>query len=237
MNLRRSTLLILLTLLNFGCSEDLLTEPNEGLYPHLGLGYADSLEAREMAFYWDNTLQGSDTTFESLLYHLNYLREVWGDSLPWIKAQRFILPWVPGELIVGLDSLATEEFRNGTYSGFNDLEEVFQPDSISEIRRSNYVLLYYTVPINMRVLANQYGDIQGVRYAEPNWIMWVGMDDFPMKYGIIDDEWAFIFLQNNSIEHSHYISYESGEPFYWGSDSTKTSEVRDVHQQWIDRGN
>ena len=238
MKFRRAIICNLIGLILFSCSEDLPTEPNESIYPDLGLMKADSAEAREMAHYWDNTLYGSDSTFESLLYHVNYMREIWGDSLPWIKSQRFMLPWWPGELLLGLDSASAEEFRSGNYEGFNQLEEYLRPDSVGEVYSWDGVLIYYDESFNMSLIAESIQGLPGIRYAEPNGVLWVSIASFPLRYGLIEDEWAFVMLKSNSIFDKHYISFESGEPLYRGvinwseTDSTILAEVKDVEHQW-----
>ena len=227
-------------LLLISCTEDLTVNPPVEKYPDLCLNAEDSLEAIHIATFWDELLLPTDSTVESQLYHLNYLRQYWIDSLEWIAEQRFMPPWKMGMLLVGFDDTTAQAIISGTYNGFQTLETHLLPDSVGIPDRLYLTKLYYDEPYNPLRYGEIIDELPGVRFAEPNFINFLEWFDFPIQIGIIRNEWAYLFHRNSQQCPHHYFRYNSGVPVYYGeifynSDSVHLGEVSNIRSQWKEK--
>ena len=88
----------------------------------------DSNEAKVFALWYSGELLPSDSLVCECLFSLNYLRDIWGDSIGVVNEVRFNAPWVNRELIVGFNSLTLSLVMNSQYTGWGVLDEFLQPD-------------------------------------------------------------------------------------------------------------
>jgi len=212
--------------------------------PDIEYSFEDSLEAIHMAVLWDERLLPTESTTEALLYHLNYLRSMWRSSLELVDDQRFHPPWEIGVVIAGLDSIAAREFRDGEYSGFDSLNDSLIPDSIIVFQTVDIATCYYDDPYHPRRLCEIFEALPGIEYAVPSVPMFIDgagssatEDNFPIQFGLISGEWAFIFHDDWDLPH-YYFKFISGEPDFLGmvtenSDSALLIEIEELRQQWM----
>ena len=227
MGIRSITCLVLILLIFISsCDDDNITNSPVSGYPDLGLGVEDSLEAFEIALYWDEQLNPNDRTIESQLYHLNYLRQYWIDSLNWLADDRFLAPWEIGQVIVGLDSASTQALLNGNYQGFDQIDSIFVPDSINVNENLLIALFIYDEQYNPLPICEIFSNLPGIRYANPNALGFISGNDFPIIIGEIRGELAYVFHRYYIHSPHYYFRYESGLPIFHGEfshiDSTFT---------------
>ncbi|MEM8947555.1 MAG: hypothetical protein AAGD11_20445 [Planctomycetota bacterium] len=84
--------------------------------------------------------------------------------------------WMPGELLVGLQPTAFAQYENGTFTGFDPLfASLGVPDIQAYSFQPTLVLDFGRVYHGER-LAELFDNIDGVRYAEPNYLIGDGDD-------------------------------------------------------------
>lgn len=187
----------------------------------------DTIEAQALACWFTADLVATDSLFSELLYSINYLRHVHGDSFSVLNENRFMAPWHIGELIVGFDAVTAALVHNHQYTGWDSLEEYLRPDSILEYPdRLGIALLGFDELYNPRRLADIYEELPGVVYSEPNAIGFITEATFPIFPGWIDEEMSYVFVHDYLYLASRYsyFKYINTEPQYIGTYDLLTSE-------------
>jgi hypothetical protein len=185
-----------------------------------GYSAEDTLEAQILSCWFTGELLATDSLFSELLYSINYLRHVHGDSCSVLNKNRFMAPWRIGELIVGFDAVTADQVRNHQYTGWDSLAEHLRPDSILEYPdRLGIALLGFDELYNPRRLADSYQELPGVRYSEPNAIGFITEATFPIFPGWIDEEMSYVFVHGFLYLASRYsyFKYINTEPQYIGT--------------------
>lgn len=84
--------------------------------------------------------------------------------------------WRPSELMIQLTPAAMQEFRAGSYRGFNDLNDLYGPVTMRALYLSDLVMIEFGPCYNPLRLIPIYSDAPGVIYVEPNWTIGDGDD-------------------------------------------------------------
>jgi hypothetical protein len=192
-----------------------------------------------MSIFWDVAHSPSDSTNEKILFNMYHLRETWKDSLPWLDSRRFLAPWVQKMLSVSVDDSTLIKIENGVYEGFDSLPTNLQPDSIKTGIWS-FVYLYFDNYINPILLSQSVEVLPGVIWAEPSLIGFIGWYTFPIFFGKIEGEFAFIFHKGSFSYYPHLFKYMDGEPLYYGlinddSDTLLIEDMQNIKEQWYDK--
>lgn len=168
-----------------------------------------------------------------------YLKETWRDSLSFVDSRRFLAPWRQKKLTIGVDDTTLIEIENGIYDGFDSLPANLQPDSI-KIGNHSFIYLFFDNYIHPVLLSPFFEVLPGIISAEPDPIGFMGGCCFPMKFGKIEGEFAFIFQASSIIFSPHLFKYVDGVPLYHGlinydSDSLLIEDMQNINQQWFDK--
>jgi hypothetical protein len=211
--------------------------PNEFIPPDFVYTAADSLEAYQMACLTDTTLTPSDAAVADHLYHLNCLRACWSDSVVWLDSIQFVLPWMPGELVVRLDSEHDSLALLG-HTSFMDAWGVCEPDFITRLHYSPIWKFHYQFKYRMPKMASLLLNFDEVEYSNINGVIMGAMSFFPLTFGRIDGEWAYAMIPNCICCATDFFRYECGEPMYYGRTSSPDCQismdvVEDIWEQWF----
>ena len=212
LNLTSSNLLLIII---YACS----TSPTES-DNKIKLTYSaeDSLEAYNLALWFEGNLLPSKSTVDDLLFSINYLRYVYSDSFPVLIENRFETPWETGKLIVGFDDSTAVLVNNHQYDGWNLLDSSLLPDSILEYPdRLGIALFGFDKEYNPLKLATFYKDLPGVEFSEPNYTTYFE-GKHPVFPGLIDSQLSYVFVENYSYfpGRHFYFKYMDGEPIFIG---------------------
>ncbi|MCK4640590.1 MAG: hypothetical protein KAU06_04570 [Candidatus Marinimicrobia bacterium] len=214
---------------------------NNEFYPDLGLLEEDSLEAFDISLFMDESLLPSIETYEFQLYHINYLRQTWGDSLPFLYLFRFLPPWVIGEVIIGFDSTTADSIRSGQYQGISSLPDSLQPDSFEIPDRLGITVFRYDEKYHPIRLSEMLADLPGIDFVESNVVGFIGWGTYPILPGMIGEDAAYIIVEApSSSPVDHYFRYKKGNPEYYGmvkliTDSLIQAEIETVRTQFKER--
>lgn len=182
--------------------------------------FQDSIEAREFATWYSGELLPSDSLVFKLLYNLNYLRSVYGDSFSVLDTwNRFLAPWVIGQLVVRFDSTTASLINNNEYTGWDSIEVTLRPDSVLKYPdRFGIALFGFDEYYNPRRLAEIYETLPGVIWAEPNGIDFDGLSGFPFFPGVSNNELTYLYPFLPGITHYYlYFKFIGGEPQHIGT--------------------
>lgn len=173
----------------------------------------DSLEAYDFALWYDATLTPSLARIDTLLYVLAHLRASFGDSTEVLNENRFMLPWIAGQVLVGFSDSARVEIINNTYTGFELLPDHlhnYVQDGPDQLGAS---LFEYDSLYHPWRLAEYFRQLPGVQFAEPNGIMFSG-GTFPISAGYSNEELTLLFVENYSYLPSaiHYYRIQGLQP-------------------------
>ncbi len=223
------------------CENEDVNEMNNEFYPDLGLLEEDSLEAFDISLFMDESLLPSIETYEFQLYHINYLRQTWGDSLPFLYLFRFLPPWVIGEVIIGFDSTTADSIRSGQYQGISSLPDSLQPDSFEIPDRLGITVFRYDEKYHPIRLSEMLADLPGIDFVESNVVGFIGWGTYPILPGMIGEDAAYIIVEApSSSPVDHYFRYKKGNPEYYGmvkliTDSLIQAEIETVRTQFKER--
>ena len=228
---------ILSTFIFFNCQKHgNPVQPPENVIPSFSYSHDDSVEGSKIALWYDGGLLVSDTTKSRLMCSLKYIRQTFTNpdsqypAAYYVVVNRFVAPWVIGELSVGFDSLNAIQVRNHQYLGWNTLPVSLRPDSISMPNNGQIAFLGFNEPYNPVRLAEYYKTLPGVLWAEPNYDFFLS-GAFPMYPGMHSGEMSYVFVETfGATIPGPYLYYQftngkptfvgqwSGGPRPWGSD-------------------
>jgi hypothetical protein len=158
------------------------------------------------------------------MYSLKYLRQTYTDSqsidpsLEYVLNNRFLAPWVIGQLSVKFDSSTAIQVRNHQYDGWNLLDAAFRPDTFLQGPDDlGWTFFGFTKRYHPIRLAELYKILPGVLIAEPNYYMFAG-GTFPMFPGTQSGEMTYVFVINGGDIHGpyYYFRYINSKPMYIG---------------------
>jgi hypothetical protein len=178
----------------------------------------DSIEAFELALWYEGNFLPSKTTIKNMLFSINYLRYTFGNTIPVLYQNRFMPPWKIGQLVVGFDDSTAALVRNHQYDGWNQLEAHLRPDTLLHYPDDlGHALLGFDEPYNPLYLSELYESLPGIEWCEPNGIGFAG-GTFPIFPGYIQNAMSFIFVENYSYIPSkyYYFKYIENEPIFVG---------------------
>ena len=214
-------LFLLLVFMNCERRDDIVSgENNPPNDNRIILDYSaeDTLEAQKLGLWFSGELLLSDSSFSKMLFSINYLRYVLGDSFSILINNRFMAPWQIGVLVVGFDDSTANQIINHQYTGWDSLEEYLRPDTILEYPDPLGIALFgFEEPFNPRQLSKIYENLPGVRFSEPNGYTFAG-GTFPIFPGLKNGEMTYLFVQGYSYIPGiyFYFKYINQEPVYVG---------------------
>ncbi len=95
----------------------------------------------------------------------------------------------PDEVMVGLTQEAAEQFRNGQYHALDELNQLYGVIAINDrlLSSISVIILKFNQVYNTNLLSDIYAQAEGVRYAEPNYMIGDGstIDADPPFYTFI----------------------------------------------------
>jgi hypothetical protein len=192
---------------------------------HLSYTHADSIEAGNFAVWYSGQNCPSDSLISELLYSLNYLRYVYGDSVRFhdsisVVRTRFMAPWLVSALELGVNDSAAKKIDSGRYDAWNRFPAYLRPSSYSVDMNPWYKLatLGFKGLLHPRRLAELYDTLPGVRYATPMGFMFLDWGTFPIYPGFDGRDWSYLFTRDNWAGPSTvwYFKYVDGVPHYIG---------------------
>lgn len=213
----------LLALLS-GCrkleSNPFVPEPPER--GHLLYSHADSVEAGEFAVWLSGSLRAPEGLISALLYNLNDLRFVFGDSIRYhdsirvLTARRFLAPWKVSQLGVRFDSATAQKVGQGQYRGWDSLDDYLRPDSVGRVYQDGWASIRFKPNLHPRRLAELYRTLSGVIDAEPNYIGFIEWVTFPIFPRINGKNLSYLFTLGSGSGPVWYFEYVEDVPSYLG---------------------
>ena len=202
---------------------------------NIDLTAEDYKEAELIALCLSGELVAPNNLYNQVLEDLADIRSTYGDSFGSIQRIRFRSPWVAGNLIISFDSSAAQMVADGEYHAWNQLNEQFQVTDIDTSSiKYQWVLLTFNDRYHPRRVAEEYKDLPGVRYAEPNGIMGDFSNIYPkeslrgitylFREGsgdcpsgcIFNLYWYFVPEWNRPMLRGYWDpQQESKEPYWW----------------------
>jgi hypothetical protein len=189
---------------------------------HLSYTHADSIEAGDFAVWYSGQNRPSDSLISELLYSLNYLRFVYGDSVRFnnssVLRQRFLAPWVVSELLMKVDDTTARKINLRQYDAWNRFEEYLRPAHYDSVDVIGGLLLKFNGFLHPRRLGELYGKLPGVIYTEPNYIAFLDWGTFPIFPSFNGTDWSYVFTWEPIMGPSPvwYFKYVRGVPHYVG---------------------
>ncbi|MGA1870482.1 MAG: hypothetical protein ACMUJM_18245 [bacterium] len=159
--------------------------------------YTDQ-EAMLLALEISGSLVAPQSLYETISDDLSKIRA----SYPSMASIHYHPPWVPGELLIGLTSEAMKLFEKDKYRGLTALNRQFKPVEI--ISHTYFLELKFDEKYNPEYLAPLYAAVDGVKYAEPNWVSRHGdMIEYSSPHYIFSTGWGD--CPSGCISHHHWV--------------------------------
>ena len=220
-NSKYLVLTILIFTFLWSCEESVDPHTDTELYPDLGLTQEDSLEAEIIAYYLDQSLTALDSSLKRELYLLNFLREAFRDSFPFVDSLRFFTPWEFNTIIVGAEDSVLAQIQNNTFHAWGSIEPGMRPDSVRLYSSLGAGLFYLKPGYHPVLLSEYYNELPGVRYAEANVYGYVFGPYFPLAINRSDSSNLYLFSLfsfPSPNPYTHYLfNYVNDQPNYLGS--------------------
>ena len=130
-----------------------------------------SEEAQLIALSISGEIQPPQSLSHDIEAHLTQIRAEYGNIDAAINSLSYRPPWVPGRIIIGVDTTTNRMIKEGSYRAWDVLNLKYQ---ISEIKTTSFdtpnswVVLSFDGILHPRHLANLYANLPGVKYAEPD---------------------------------------------------------------------
>ena len=125
-----------------------------------------SEEARLMALSLSGEIQPPQALAREIEAHLAQIRAQYGNIDATINSLLYRPPWVPGRIIIRVDTTTNLMIREGSYRAWDALNLKYQ--LLSKKVHSSFVALSFEGIRHPRRLATLYADLPGVQYAEPD---------------------------------------------------------------------
>ena len=130
-----------------------------------------SEEAQLIALSISGEIQPPQALSHDIEAHLTQIRAQYGNIDAVINSLSYRPPWVPGRIIIGVDTTTNRMIKEDSYRAWDALNLKYQ---ISEIKTTSFdtpnpwVVLSFDGILHPRHLATLYADLSGVKYAEPD---------------------------------------------------------------------
>jgi len=231
------TLFIFALLLS--CEESTDPPVETDLYPDLRLTQEDSLEAEVIAYYLDQTLTASDSTLKRELYLLNFLRQTYGDTFPFVDNLHFFPPWETNTLLVGAEDSILTQMRDHRFQNWGSIQPGMRPDSVGRTIGSAFAVFFMNPGYHPGLLSEYYAAIPEVRYAEPSTYLYTYQPYYPLAINRTDSSNNYLFtLFSPPYTYTyHLFNYVDQQPNYLGTNSDiPTSEYNEFIDEFHDIG-
>ena len=125
-----------------------------------------SEEARLMALSLSGEIQPPQTLAREIEAHLAQIRAQYGNIDAVINSLSYRPPWVPGRIIISVDTTTNRMIKEDSYRAWDALNLKYQ--LLDKKILSSFVVLSFNGILHSRHLATLYADLPGVQYAEPD---------------------------------------------------------------------
>lgn len=125
-----------------------------------------SEEARLMALSLSGEIQPPQTLAREIEAHLTQIRVQYGNIDTVINSLSYRPPWVPGRIIISVDTTTSRMIKEGNYRAWDALNLKYQHSETKIL--SSFVVLSFNGILHSRHLATLYANLPGVKYAEPD---------------------------------------------------------------------
>lgn len=125
-----------------------------------------SEEARLMALSLSGEIQPPQTLAREIEAHLTQIRAQYGNIDAVINSLSYRPPWVPGRIIISVDTTTNRMIKEGSYRAWDALNLKYQ--LLDKKIISSFVVLSFNGILHSRHLATLYTNLPGVQYAEPD---------------------------------------------------------------------
>lgn len=125
-----------------------------------------SEEARLMALSLSGEIQPPQTLAREIQAHLTQIRAQYGNIDAVINSLSYRPPWVPGRIIIRVDTTTNRMIKEGSYRAWDALNLKYQ--LLEKKILSSFVVLSFNGILHSRHLATHYTNLPGVQYAEPD---------------------------------------------------------------------
>lgn len=219
MTFKLLTTTVLIIALLYNCEESVDPPVETEPYPDLGLTQEDSLEAEIVAYYLDQTLTASDSTFRRELYLLNFLRQAYGDSLPFVDNLRFFPPWQINTLLVGAEDSILTQMRTNSFQNWGSIPLEMRPDSVGRTIGSTLAEFFLNPGYHPVLLSEFYEVLPVIRYAEASVWLYTYQPYYPLAINRSDSSNTYLFtLFSPPYTYTyHLFNYVDQQPNYLGT--------------------
>ncbi len=129
----------------------------------------DYVEAELVALCLSGELIAPDDLSSQVLGDLAEIRSIYIEKYSSFSRIRFEPPWIPSCLIISFDSATAQQVANDEYHSWDQLNESYEVINIDTSSiRNDWVVLNFRDRLHPRRLAEIYGTLPGVIYAEPD---------------------------------------------------------------------
>ncbi len=125
-----------------------------------------SEEARLMALSLSDEIQPPQTLAREIQAHLTQIRAQYGNIDAVINSLSYRPPWVPGRIIIRVDTTTNRMIKEGSYRAWDALNLKYQ--LLDKKILSSFVVLSFNGILHSRHLSTLYANLPGVQYAEPD---------------------------------------------------------------------
>ena len=233
----RQVLLVLVILLcvALGCSKSTKYSDNP-LYSF------NQDEAQTIALCLSGELVAPESLSNRVCIDLAVIRSAFGDEFKMIRGINFFPPWIEDCFILGFDDTTAKEVAEGEYHAWDQLNTQYQIWRIDTTNFYNHARLHFKGRLHPQRLAELYGVLPGVIYAEP--IRFDG--DFPNVYArqtshgmtylfcyaegdceagcIYNEYWYFTFEGDRPVFVGHWIPSPNMQPPDWWEEAKLNRE-------------
>jgi len=204
-----------------GCEESVDPPVDTEMYPDLGLSLEDSLEAEVIAYFLDQTLTASDSSLKRELYLLNYLRQTYLDTFPFLDDWRFAPSWMENQIVVGADTSILRQIKDHTFQNWGDMPMDMRPDSVGRINSFGSAICFLNPGYHPVLLSEHYEQVPGIEYAEENALGWFDRPFLPVAINQSDSGNVYLFSVWEGVQSprpfEHYLfNYVENQPNYLG---------------------
>lgn len=173
-----------------GC--DSSTSPSKQVRSIFDLTPRDNFEAEAAALWLSGDLVAPTDLYDDLLLGYSRIGSAFADSIPELNHVVFVSPWMPGELLVKLTEDAIDELRRGEYHDLDSLNAYYHIAEIDThlIDFIGWMHLKFEGRLHPERLAEDYGEVPSLLFAEPNGIWNNQADNYPW---LIDGGISYLF--------------------------------------------
>ncbi|MDH3215490.1 MAG: hypothetical protein OEN01_04255 [Candidatus Krumholzibacteria bacterium] len=130
----------------------------------------DNREAEEAALWLSGELFASEESYQTIAGDLAAVRNEFMPTIPRLDVE-FNAPWQVGELLLGLTESGVDAIRNGELAALDSLNVEYHLAVMDTSRLDDstpFLVLEFMGRLHPQRLAEIYGDLDHIRYAEPN---------------------------------------------------------------------